>query len=179
VIRNFSTPMKATVFLFILFALPTAVLSGPLDDSRHNQRTRRVAIDQLRAGAPANALAHLRQNLRPEPGAGGDQTALPQNLIEIAGEFYNRRELRLARESILLAHQAAEPVLAGRSTATAHRRAQLYASLGLLYETVLIDLTTALACYDSALGIHPSDTLSLSRRASTVGKLQHRTGGAR
>lgn len=171
--------MKATVFLLTFFVLPTVILSAPTDDLRHNQRTRRVAIEQFRAGSPANALSHLRQNLRPEPGAGGDQTALPQNLIAIAADFYNHRELRLAREAALHAHQAAEPVLAGRSTATTHRRAQLYASLGLLYETVLFDLTTALACYDAALGLHPADTLSLSRRAATAGRLQRRNGGAR
>jgi hypothetical protein len=171
--------MKATVFLFTLFALPTAVPAGPVDDFRHNQRARRVAIDHFRAGSSANALSHLRQNLRPEPGAGGDQTALPQNLIEIASDFYNHRELRLAREAALHAHQAAEPVLAGRSAATVHRRAQLYASLGLLYESVLFDLTNALACYDAALALHPTDPLSLDRRAATVGKLQRRNGGAR
>lgn len=171
--------MKSIVFLLTLFALPTAVLSGPLDDLRHNQRARRAAIDQFRAGSPANALSHLRQNLRPEPGAGGDETALPQNLIEIAADFYNQRELRLAREVAQYAHQAAEPVLAGRSNATTQRRAQLYASLGLLYETVLFDLTTALACYDAALVLHPAETLSVGRRAATAGKLQRRNGGAR
>lgn len=171
--------MKAIVFLLSLFALPAAVPAGPVDDFRHNQRARRVAIDQFRAGAPANALSHLRQNLRPEPGAGGDQTALPQNLIEIAGDFYNRRELRLAREAALLAHEAAKPVLAGRSAATTQHRAQMYAALGLLYETVLFDLSTALTCYDAALGLHPTDTLSLGRRAATAGKLQRRNGGAR
>lgn len=171
--------MKATLFLLTLFVLTTATFSAPAADFRHNQRARRAAMDLFRAGSPANALSHLQQNLRPETGAGGDQTALPQNLIEIAGDFYNRRELRLAREATLHAHQAAEPVLAGRSAATTQRRAQLYASLGLLYESVLFDPTTALACYDAALGLHPTDTLSLTRRAATAGKLQRRNGGAR
>lgn len=171
--------MKATVLLLTLFAMPTALPSAPADDFRHNQRVRRIAMDQFRAGSPANALSHLRQNLRPEPGAGGDQTALPQNLIEIAGDFYNRRELRLAREATLQAQQAAEPVLAGRSAATASRRAQLSASLGVLYESVLHDLTTALACYDAALTLQPTDTLNRNRRDATAGKLQRHNGGAR
>lgn len=171
--------MKAIMFLLTLLALPNAMLSAPADDLRHNQRARRVAMEQFRAGSPANALSHLQQNLRPEPGPGGDQTSLPQNLIEIAGDFYNRRELRLAREATLQAHHAAEPVLAGRSAASAVRRAHLHASLGVLYENVLFDLTTALACYDAALALHPTDTLSRGRRAVTAGKLQRRSGGAR
>jgi hypothetical protein len=171
--------MNAIVLLLTLFALPNAVLSAPADDLRHNQRARRVAMDQFRAGSPAHALTHLGQNLRPEAGAGGAQTALPQSLIEIAGDFYNRRELRFAREAALHAHQAAEPVLAGRSAASPVRRAHLYASLGVLYETVMFDLTTALACYDAALALHPTDTLSHGRRAATAGKLQRRNGGVR
>lgn len=171
--------MKAITLLFTLLTLPFVAWSAPKDDLRHNQRTRRAAMELFRSGSTANALSHLRQNLRLEAVTGGDQTTLPQNLIEIAGDFYNRRELSLAREAILQAHLAAEPVLAGLSAASSQRRAQLYASLGVLHESVLFDLTTALACYDAALTLQPADPVSRSRRALAAAKLQRRNGGAR
>lgn len=175
-------PMKATALVLpvlLVLGQPVAMSSAPPEDLRQNQRARRVAIEFFRAGSLGAAISHLRQNLRPEPAPGGDQTTLPQNLIEIAGEFYNRRELAHAREATLQAHLAAEAVLAGRTTATGQRRAQLYASIGALYESVRFDLATALACYDAALALQPGDPLVRSRRAAILDKQRRRTGGAR
>lgn len=171
--------MNAIPILPLLFLLPCLASAALPDDVRMHQRTLRTASDLLRAGSTAGALSHLQQNIRPEPGPGGDQTALPQSLIEIACEFYNRRELHLARAAILQARQAAAPVLAGNTPATAQRRAHLYTSLGLLYETVLFDLGNAIACYDAALVLQPTDALSRARRANAVEKQTRRPGGAR
>jgi len=171
--------MKALTLLLALLLLPSAAWSAPRDDLRHNQRAWRAAMEFFRRDSPADALSHLRRTLRPEAAAGGDQTTLAQSLIEIAGEFYNRRELPLARQAALQAKLAAEPVFAGRSPATAQRRAQLYLSLGVLHETVLFDERAALACYEAAVGLQPSDPVSRTRRNLTTEKLQRRSGGAR
>jgi hypothetical protein len=107
--------MKAFTLLLTLLLLPFDAWSAPRDDLRHNQRVRRAAMELFRSDSTASALSHLRRTLRPEAAAGGDQTTLAQSLIEIAGEFYNRRELPLARQAALQAQLAAEPILAGRS----------------------------------------------------------------
>jgi hypothetical protein len=171
--------MKAFTLLLTLLLLPFDAWSAPRDDLRHNQRVRRAAMELFRSDSTASALSHLRRTLRPEAAAGGDQTTLAQSLIEIAGEFYNRRELPLARQAALQAQLAAEPILAGRSPATASRRAQLYLSLGVLHETVLFDEKAAIACYDAAVALQPADPVSRSRRSLTSEKLQRRNGGAR
>lgn len=171
--------MKALLLLLTFLHLPLDMWSTPRDDFRQNQRARRAAMELFRSGSTATALLHLRRTLRPEAAGGGEQSTLAQGLIEIAGDFYNRRELPLARVAAQQALLAAEPVLADRSPATAQRRAQLYLSLGVLHESVLFDEKSALACYEAAVGLHPADPVSRNRRTLAMEKLLRRNGGAR
>ncbi len=169
--------MKAPALL-LLAVLPLAAATPP-DRVVQNQRVRRAATDLIRAGSIGAAIAHLRQNLRPEPINGGDQTVLPQSLLDIAAELYNHRELARAREALLQAHLAAEAVLAGRTPATAARRAQIYSTLGVLYEIVLADQRTAFACFDAAVMLDPQDANHRTRRAQLSNRIAPAKGGAR
>jgi hypothetical protein len=169
--------MKAPALL-LLAVLPLAAATPP-DRVIQNARTRRASAELIRAGSLGPAVAHLRQNLRPEPISGGDQTALPQSLLDIAAEFYNHREYALAREALLQAHLAAEAVLAGRTAATAARRAQIYSTMGVLYEIVLADQRTAFACFEAAVTLDPHDTNHRTRRAQLANRIAPVKGGPR
>ena len=163
----------------VLVLLPLQASAGPKEDSLQNRRTRAAATNLFQADTPSSAMLHLRQNLRPETGPAGDITGLVQNLIEIAGDLYNRRDMKHARETTAQALLAAEPILSGQVQAPALRRADLYASLGVLHETVMFDLQTAQRYYDSATNLNPGDELNNRRKTAAVEKQRWRTGGGR
>jgi hypothetical protein len=171
--------MRTFIVLTALLLPPFAASAGPKEDLLQNQRTKRSAINLFQTDAAGVAVSYLRQNLRPENGPAGDVTGLVQTLIEIAGEFYNRRDMKRARETSVQAVSAAEPILSGQTQASALRRADLYASLGILHEIVMFDLRTAQTYYDAAILLNPADELSKRRKSAMVEKQQRLAGGGR
>ncbi|HCN28431.1 MAG TPA: hypothetical protein DIT64_06605 [Verrucomicrobiales bacterium] len=176
----FHAPIMISRLLVLLASIePLGAATGSALEFHQLQRTQRSAADLIRAGTPAQAVAHLRQNLRAEPGPGGEASALPQALLELAADFFNRREIAPARQALEQARTLAGPVLAGTTGATPQRRAQLYSSFGLLYEAILFDPANALACYEAALSLHPAEPLSRNRRLGLIEKQRRRMGGSR
>lgn len=171
--------MRTLIVLTALILLTFSASAVPKEDSLQDRRTKRAAINLFQTGAPGSAVLYLRQNLRPEAGPAGDITGLVQGLIEIAGEFYNRRDIKRARETTAQALLAAEPILSGRTQASALRRADLYASLGVLHETVMFDLRSAQTYYDAASALNPADELIKRRKTANVEKQKPRDGGGR
>jgi len=175
-----STNSVKTLIVFIALTLqPVTAAAGPKEDSMQNRRTKHAAIALFQTDAPGSAVLYLRQNLRPETGPSGDVTGLVQSLIEIAGEFYNRRDMRRARETTAQALSVAEPILTGQMQASALRRAELNTSLGMLHETVMFDLKTAQTHYDAAGVLNPGDPLNKRRKTAIIEKPPRPAGGGR
>ena len=160
-------------------SLPFSVSAGPKEDSLQNRRAKLSAITLFQKDAPDSAVLHLKQNLRPETGPSGDITGLVQNLIEIAGAFYNQRDLKRARETVAQALLAAEPILTGQTQASALRRSDLYTSLGMLHETAMFDLPGAQRYYDAASALNPGDPLNKRRKTVILEKRMRPVGGGR
>lgn len=149
------------------------------DERLQNARAKRAAVDLLRAGASAAAVAHLKQNLRPENGVNGEGVALVQSLIELAGLFYNRREMSLAREAAVQAVRESERVKGSGSGVASNRWAEIYLSLGTLYEIVIFDLRAAQNFYEAANALAPHDEFIKRRRNAVIEKQKLRGGAGR
>src|SRR6266700_6034879 len=128
--------IAALIAFFTLVSLASGVTKQDLAD---NERAKLAATDLFRANKGAAALAHLRSNLRSEPGPDGNISALAQGLIEMSCTLYNRRELKLARQVIAEALAATQPIFDHRSSVSDARGSELASSLGMLTEHVLLD----------------------------------------
>jgi hypothetical protein len=171
-----------TLIVPTLFAtLALTALAGPKDEWVQKQRVERAALELFRSGSSASAVAQLRQNVRPEPGPGGDTVALTQHLVDIAVSFYNSREMHFARAATAQALAAAAPLLNGNGATlpAASRRADLFGSLGLLQESVMFDLVAAQKLYDAAAALNPGDKLHKRRSGHAAEKLKFKAGGSR
>ncbi|PTY02776.1 hypothetical protein DB347_22780 [Opitutaceae bacterium EW11] len=172
--------MARTIFLVSsIFLFAQLSWATPAEDLAHNGRVTDAAVVLFQDGKSADALTYLRTNLRPEPGSGVTTTevALVQQLAEVSGRFYNQRQLALAQGAAQQALIEAEPILKGTCAVPSPRKASLYSSLGLLSETVLLDLESAQVLYEAAASLEPSDPLNNARKRGVAEKLRRKAGG--
>lgn len=152
-----------------LFSLVIISHSGhgavPLESQLLAGQLKQSSVDLFTSGKPQLALTQLRSGLSPEKGMDGSTTALVQGLVEISCTLHNQRRPRAAKEVAQQALLAAQPILQGRSAAAKERQSEILISLGILHETIIGDLETALGLYSAAHRIGPAKAENTQRIA--------------
>lgn len=153
------------------------VLSGicrAADPKNSPFRVNRTTVDLFASDQPDAAVGHLQANLPPGTGPDGSATALVHGLIEAANTLHNRHRLGPAREATVRALAAADGIIAGRSSVAVPRRAAVLSALGLLSESVLMDLKRAEDLYSTAAMLEPGNPLHQARKRAVVEKQKPR-----
>lgn len=160
--------MKISDTLILFALLASAALAGPSEEAKAAAKAkddaRKTAAALFKDANPTGAVAQV-QLLRPaEPIADGRLASTVQGLIDTAVTLYNQRELRAAHAAVAQALSVADPVLSGRTTMPAARRAQLCSNLGFVCENILRDTKRAGDLYKLATQVNPADKQAARQR---------------
>jgi hypothetical protein len=160
--------MKISLLFTLLALVVSAAWAGPKDevkaDTRAKVDARNAAAELFKTATPAEAVAQLQSRRPAEDISDGRLASTLQGLVETASTLYNKRDFRAAHAAVNEALSLAAPVLDGRTTMPAVRRAQLCSALGFLCENILRDPKLAGDLYLLATKVNPSDKQAARQR---------------
>jgi hypothetical protein len=164
--------MKRVLHLMLSICFAAAAAADPKADAIGNAKAQRHSADLFKSGNSSQAVATLDANLVTSA-KGDDRTIeLAQRLLGICVEFYNRRQIRLAKEVASQAAALVEPVR--KKGKSGQELADLLNRLGGIFEDVFYDLDAALSYYDAAIAASPGHTPAKENLGALLQKLKTR-----